>query len=183
MFGNPMHVRSYTDADLEAVGAVFTSSVDVLAAAAYDETQRRAWAPQPPDLHDWRKRLSHLQTLVAVEGAEVAGFISYEPNGHIELLYVAPSYARRGVASLLYGHAERAFISAGVTELCTEASLVAKPAFERFGFVVIEEEEISLRGSSFRRFAMRKRLVTAPGTSCDASQGRTSGFGVGLTRK
>jgi putative acetyltransferase len=91
-----MNVRSYTDADLEAVAVVFTSSVHVLAASAYDETQCRAWAPQAPDLHDWRRRLRHLQTFVAVEGAEVAGFISYAPNGHIELLYVAPSTAGVG---------------------------------------------------------------------------------------
>lgn len=135
-----MNVRPYTDADLEAVAAVFTSSVHVLAGAAHDETQRRAWAPQPPDLHHWRKRVSHFQSFVAVEGAEVAGFISYEPHGHIELLYVAPSYARRGVASLLYGHVERALLSAGVTELYTEASLVAKPVFERLGFVLTEEQ-------------------------------------------
>lgn len=156
-----MKVRSYTDADLEAVAAVFTSSVHVLAAAAYDETQRAAWAPQPPDLYYWRKRLRLLRTLVAVQGAEVAGFVSYEPNGHIALLYVAPSYARRGVASLLYGHAENALLSTGVAEFFTEASLVAKPAFERFGFVVTEEQEVSLGGSSFRRYAMRKQLVAA----------------------
>ncbi|WP_234981597.1 GNAT family N-acetyltransferase [Fontimonas thermophila] len=125
-----------------------------------------------PDLHQWRKRLQSLPTFVAVQGTEVAGFISYETNGHIELLYVTPSYARRGVASLLYCHAERALLSAGVTELCTEASLVAKPVFERFRFVVTEEQEISLRGALFRRFAMRKRLVTTPpGASGDASQG------------
>ncbi len=167
-----MNVRSYTDADLDAVAAVFTSSVHVLGAAAYDETQRNAWAPQPPDLHHWRKRLQPLRTFVAVQGAEIAGFISDEPHGHIELLYVAPLYARRGVASLLYGYAERALLSAGVTELRTEASLVAKPVFERFGFVVIEEQEISLRNLSFRRFAMCKPLVTAPpGASGDASRG------------
>ncbi|MGN2393308.1 GNAT family N-acetyltransferase, partial [Pelomicrobium sp. G1] len=112
------------------------------------------------------------RTFVAVQSAEVAGFISYEPNGYIELLYVALSYARRGVASFLYVHAERTLFCAGVTELCTEASPVAKPVFERFGFVVTEEQEITLRGSLFRRFAMRKRLVIAPpGASGDASRG------------
>lgn len=100
-------VRPYTDADLEAVAAVFTASV-----------------------------------------------------------HVAPSYARRGVASALYGHVERLLVSAGAGELLTEASLVARAVFERFGFVVTEEQEVSLRGSSFRRFAMRKQLVPAqPGVS------------------
>lgn len=156
-----MIVRPYTDSDLEAVVAVFTSSIHVLAAAAYDEKQRMAWAPQPPDLSYMRRRLQPLQTFVAVAGDDIAGFNSFELNGHIDFLYVAPGYARRGVASLLYRRVENALLSAGVRKLFTEASIVARPVFERFGFVVTEEQEVSLRGSSFRRYAMRKHVAAA----------------------
>ena len=43
-----MIIRPYTPADLEAVAQLFTASVHQVAASHYDETQRTAWAPQPP---------------------------------------------------------------------------------------------------------------------------------------
>lgn len=156
-----MNIRPYSTTDLVAVAQVFTDAVHVLAAPEYDEAQRTAWAPRPPDISGWRKRMQQLRTFVAVEGSCVVGFISYATNGHIDLLHVSPSYARRGVASALYERVEIDLASSGVTELFTEASLVARPFFERAGFAVAEEQEVSLRGSSFRRFAMRKRLVAA----------------------
>lgn len=163
-----MTIRPCTATDLEAVVQVFTDAVHVLAAHDYDEAQRAAWAPKPPDLDAWTKRIQGLQTLVAVEDHRVVGFISYNANGHIDLLHVSPSHARRGLASALYKHAETALMSSGVTVLFTEASLVARPFFARVGFVVDAEQVVSRRGSSFRRFIMRKRLpATQHGSAVD----------------
>jgi len=89
------------------------------------------------------------------------GFCSFELSGHIEHLYVAPTHARRGVASELYCNVEAAFSPARVTELFTEASLVARPFFERVGFIAEEAQDISFNGVLFRRFAMRKQLSSA----------------------
>lgn len=156
-----MKIRLYTAAELDAVIQVFTDAVHVLTAHEYDEAQRAAWAPRPPDISAWHKRMQQLQTWVAIDDNRVTGFISCEMNGHIDLLYVSPSYARRGIASAMYQCVETDLALSGVTELFTEASLVARPFFERFNFIVTEEQEVSRRGSSFRRFIMRKRLITA----------------------
>ena len=153
-----MYIRPYTEADLQAVAAAFTSSVHILAAGDYTEEQRTVWAPQPPDLSYWRKRLALLQTLVAVEGADLTGFISYEPSGHIEYLYVAPQYSRQGVASLLYETVEDRLARAGVTEVSVESSIVARPFFATRGFFVTDVQDVFLSGHSFRRYAMRQRI-------------------------
>lgn len=151
-----MTIRPFRDSDLESVALLFTASVHSAAADDYDPTQRDAWAPIPPDLDAWRRRIAPLQTLVAEENSHLAGFISYEENGHIEFLYTAPAHTRRGVASMLYDGVERALRSLGVEELSTEASLTARPFFERQGFHVTEEQTVLRRGVSFRRYAMRK---------------------------
>jgi len=156
-----VNVRPYRDSDLESVALLFTASVHAVAAGYYDSAQRAAWAPQPPDLNEWRQRLAPLHTLVAEDHARLAGFISYEPNGHIEFLYVSPAHARRGVASALYRHVESALLSRGVEELFTEASLAARPFFEHQGFRIAEEQTVYRRGVSFRRYAMRKPIVSA----------------------
>jgi putative acetyltransferase len=151
-------IRPYTAEDLAALVAVFTSSVHELAAPYYTPQQLETWAPRPPQLARWRQRLRSLETMVATDAAILTGFISYIPTGHIDLLYTSPSYARRGVASLLYSSVERIVISAGAREIFAEASLLSRPFFERFGLVVSQEQNVLLGGYSFRRYAMRKAV-------------------------
>jgi putative acetyltransferase len=145
-----MKIRAYTENDAGAVAALFTASVHELGSPHYDTLQRHAWAPRPPDPLRWSTRLAGLHTLLAEEGDELAGFISYECDGHIELLFTAPGFARRGVASFLYQHMEHLFVGAS---LFTEASLAAKPFFLRQGFQVVEEQDVERNGITLRRFA------------------------------
>ena len=154
-----MRLRAYRSDDLDAVVALFTASIHGLAAAHYDAAQRTAWAPEPPDSEGWRQRLANLRVVVAEEGDRLCGFCGWEDDGHIDLLFVAPGYAGRGVAKSLFDHAAAALAAQGVAELFTEASLVARPFFERQGFVVEEEQWVERRGVVLRRFAMRGRAV------------------------
>lgn len=154
-----MNFRNYTEADTECLAGVFTSSVHSLATEEYDARQRDAWAPIPPDLDAWCHRLGQLRTIIAEENGQCLGFLSYEPDGHIDLLYTAPDAARTGVASALLEEAARRLLEGfGVTDLYTEASLVAAPFFLRHGFEVVEEQMVSRNGVNFRRFAMRRKL-------------------------
>ena len=121
-----------------------------------------AWAPRPPDLSLWERRLKPIHVLVAQDaenGEALLGFIGYENNGHIDLMFTSPTAARRGIASRLLGQAEAALRAFDVQELFTEASLLGRPFFERRGFTVKEEQHIELRGAQFRRFAMVKAMA------------------------
>lgn len=155
---NSISIRKYRIQDLSPVVRLFTDSVHELTAAAYDETQRYAWASRTPNLDTWQQRLESMETLVAEEGASLAGFISYEPNGTIDLVFTAPHFARKGIASALYLEAEQQLKDRGVNELHTESSVVARPFFESHGFEVMEEQRVTVRGAQFLRFNMRKSL-------------------------
>jgi putative acetyltransferase len=148
-----LNVRPYTMADLGAVVALFTASVHELGATYYSAEQRNAWAPRSPDMAAWALRLAELQTLLLLDESGLAGFVSYEVNGHLDLLYTAPRTARQGVASRLLKQVEQAL--PGVEQF-TEASLIAKPFFLRHGFQVTEAQVVVRRGVSFSRFAMHK---------------------------
>lgn len=148
----------YRESDTEALVAVFTSSVHALAVTQYDAEQRQAWAPISPDIDEWHHRFARLYTIVAEDEGTYLGFISYELNGHIDLLYTAPIAARRGIASALLREAVARLSAAGaIPELFTEASLVATPFFLKHGFEITEEQNIVRRGVNFQRFAMRRR--------------------------
>lgn len=152
-------LREATPADAPALAALFTASVHVLASAYYTPEQLAAWAPQLPDIAGWRERLGALRTIVAEVAEEPAGFIAYAADGHIELLFVAPEHARRGLASRLYADVEEALAACGVSELRTEASEAARAFFAGRGFVVVEAQEAARGGQRLRRYAMRKRIA------------------------
>lgn len=159
-------IRAYDPSDLAALVGIFTASVHKLAAAHYSPAQRRAWAPSNPQLDPWRQRLAGLRTLVAEIDAAPAGFVGYEDDGHIDLLFVSPQAPRRGLATALYHEAEARLRARGVDRVFTEASLVARPFFERQGFHIEAEQNVSRGGASFRRYAMIKALPkSAPGAA------------------
>ena len=153
--------RPYRPTDLDGLVALFQRSVHELGAQAYDPDQLGAWAPDPPETERWRKRFVDLVTLIAESDGEPAGFLGYELDGHIDLLYTSPRHTRRGVARMLLARAESDLIGHGASEAYTEASRIARPFFEAHGFHVTEEQTVERDGIKLQRFAMRKNLDRA----------------------
>ncbi len=149
-----MKIRTSTDSDVASIAALFTESVHKIAARSYTPMQLVAWAPEPPDLGQWRSRLALAETLVAELDGAMAGFISYTGSGHIELLFTSPEFSRKGVASMLYECAVRILDARDVKALSTDASIEARTFFESKGFNVVEEQVVERKGVQLKRFAM-----------------------------
>lgn len=158
-------LRAYQTYDLPALVALFNASVQGLAAAQYDAAQRMAWAPVQADMPAWQARLSALTVLIAEDSGQLAGFIGFSADGHLDLLYSSPRYARQGVATALYRQAEGRLTAAGVPAVYTEASLTARPFFIRQGFSVEQVQTVNCGAVTLQRFAMRKPL-----RPCEAEQ-------------
>lgn len=147
--------------------AVYTAAIHTLAAPFYTAEQLAAWAPANPDARRWQQRLAPLHTLVAEHNGVITGFAACEWNGHLDLLFTHPSFARQGVATRLYRRVESALRAAGVSRVFTEASLAARSFFERCGFQVDAEELVECRGAQLRRYAIHKPLLPSPvGATC-----------------
>lgn len=155
----PMNARPYKSKDLSAVMEIYTTAIRSLAAPYYSPEQLAAWAPVPSDAARWQERLSRLHTIVAELDGMVAGFASYTHEGYIDFLFTHPAFARRGVATRLYGSSESALRALSVERVTTHASLAARPFFDRQGFQVEREEQVECRGVFLRRFAMYKQLL------------------------
>lgn len=153
-----MHIRMANDSDVSSIAALFTESVRQVAARSYTDAQLAAWAPEPPDIAQWRSRLALLETLVAEVDRVMAGFISYTGMGHIELLYTAPAFTRQGVASKLYQVAVQRLHAKGARKISTEASIEARPFFESMGFDIVEEQVVERNGVQLTRFAMARLI-------------------------
>lgn len=147
--------------DAPALATLFRASVATLAATRYDAAQRVAWAAAADDLADFDARLARGVTLVAeCDGAAVA-FGQLFPLDHVEMLYVAPAWSRRGLATALLARLEALAREARSTVLSTDASAVSRPVFERAGFSLISSESVWRDGVSLPRFHLCKPLHAA----------------------
>ena len=151
-------LRAYQAHDLPAIVTLFQDSVSQLSGQHYDAEQRKAWAPAVADMSFWKARLASLELLIAEDNQVITGFIGFSLDGHIDLLYCAPSHARQGIASTLYAEAEQRLLAAGVRELFTEASLVAQAFFASRGFSVQQAQTVSRGAVILPRMLMRKTL-------------------------
>ncbi len=151
--------RPYRPADLPGIAAIYKASIHTLAAPYYSPEQLAAWAPlEEPDLARWALRIAPLHTFVSELDGIVSGFASYTDEGYLDLLFVHPDYARRGVATRLCARVEAALRAGGAARVFTHASLAARPFFDQQGFHCDVEETVECRGSYLRRFAMHKLL-------------------------
>lgn len=151
-----MQIREFRPTDLEAIVALFTASVRGLAADAYGDQQLQAWAPDPPDLEHWRRKIAGQNLLLAELHGELLGMVGYEDDGHVDVLFTHPGHARKGVAAKLHADAQRRLAEIGVHELFTESSEVARPFFERQGYRVERREVVDARGVELHRYRMRR---------------------------
>ena len=153
-----MIIRLYVPADLDALIRLFRESVRRIAIRDYSLEQVTAWAPDAADRERWATRRGSRPTWVAEVDGEVAGFTDLEPDGHIDMMFVHPDHQGRGVAGALLRQVETEAARLGLDRLYTEASITARPFFERKGFHVVEQQTVTLRGQDLVNYRMEKRF-------------------------
>lgn len=149
-----MDLRLCTQADLPAVLDLFRTSVHTLCRSDYTPDQLSAWAPEDLDEAPWARRLQCQTFLLAEEDGALMGFASLEGD-YLDLLYVHPRHARRGVGTVLCDALERQCTGRCIT---VHASLTARPFFARRGYRTVEPHQVERRGVTLINYFMEKEL-------------------------
>lgn len=153
-----MKIRNYQIADTQQIVELFYDSVHQINIRDYTKAQVDAWAPADIDLEIWIKSLSSKLTFVAEEGDIIAGFGELETNGHIDRFYCHKDFQRKKVGTQILECLEAKAKDLGINKIFTEASITAKPFFERHKFIAIKKQEVERRGKKFINFAMEKNI-------------------------
>jgi putative acetyltransferase len=151
-------IRKFTADDAKATARLFFDSVRNGTAAYYGEAQREAWAPSVPEIEQWRVRLLAMSTFVAEEDARIAGFMTLEPDGHIDLAYVRADLIGRGVGRKMYASVLKEALATEISRLYSEVSESARPFFERQGWTLLETQTVTRNGVALTNHRMEKRL-------------------------
>jgi putative acetyltransferase len=150
-------VRDYVAADCDATIAIFLSAIREVASRDYTPDEIEAWA-QVEDRDAWATRRASRPSFIAECDGVTIGFSDLEADGHLDMMFVHPAYQGIGAASLLLGKVEDEARRQGLGRIFTEASLTARPFFERRGFTVIARQSVEKRGQRLTNFRMEKYL-------------------------
>ncbi len=153
-----MRIRPYRQADAEAIVTLFYDTVHRVAAADYTPEQLDAWAPKVPDPAAWHGRMAPRHTLVAEEKGEIYGFAELDGNGYLDMFYCRHDAQRKGIGSRLFGKIQQRARDVGLSRIVTDASITARPFFERQGFRLIKQNSIERHGVTLTNFTMEKTL-------------------------
>ncbi len=150
-------LRPYEEGDLQAVVSLFYDTIHSVNLKDYTPEQADAWAPKEPDMSRWQKLLKEEDTWVAVQDGRIVGFANRNGD-YFDCLYVGKGYQRRGVAKALAERIEGRAAAEGYTRIRTDASLTARPFFERRGYIVVRRQRVYRAGQILVNFAMERSI-------------------------
>ncbi len=147
-------IRVFQYGDHVVIAEIFTRAVHEIASEVYTLEECLAWTSREVNYEHWKKRCELKRPFVSVTGSEISGFLELDPDGHIDCAYVNPKYKRRGIMTSLVTHAIETCFSFGVNRVYTEASVCAKPMFEKLGFEVLRENLVKIGQVKLLNYSM-----------------------------
>jgi putative acetyltransferase len=154
-------LRPYLAVDTPVLAAIFVAAIEELTGEDYSEAQQQAWAAAADDEEKFGKRLAAELTLIATLQNSPVGFASLKGADHIDMLYVHPSAAGQGVASMLCDALEKLAGARGATSLTVDASDNAQVFFARRGYVGKQRNTVTVNGEWLANTTMQKDLGEA----------------------
>lgn len=158
----PYSLRPFREEDATRLCEIFGEAVQVIGRHGYSDDQVRVWqgrAPADPQRILDRHSQGH-RIIVAADEADIAvAYALLEPDGHLDHLYCHPDHTRQGLADRLLADAEDQARALGATRLYTEASELARAAFERAGYSATHRRDFEIDGVPIHNFAMEKALI------------------------
>lgn len=116
-----MKLRALRPSDSDEAAQVFFDAVMHGTAAHYSLAQRQAWAGPAPDPEGWRHKFSGINGVAADQDGRLIGFMTLDQQGYIDLAFVSPDHAGRGVGRQLYTVIKSQARQNGLACLTTEA--------------------------------------------------------------
>jgi len=151
-------LRPYLASDTPMLATIFVAAIQELTGDDYSEAQQEAWAAVADD-EEFGRRLAADLTLIATLQDSPVGFASLRGKDHIRMLYVHPSLAGQGVASMLVDALEKLAGSRGAKTLSVDASDTASDFFKKRGYVAKQRNSVTVNGEWLANTTMQKVLA------------------------
>lgn len=152
-------VRLYKPQDCKEIVKLFYDTVHTINSKDYSSAQLDVWAPEKIDTDTWNKSFSSTYTVIVEINNSIAGFGNLDKTGYLDRLFVHKDFQGQGVATTIADELEKYAQQHGIKVITTEASITARPFFEKRGYRVIKQQCIERKGQTLINFLMEKGLV------------------------
>ena len=152
-------LRPMLPADAPVLAAIFRASIEGLTAEDYSPAQQDAWIAAADDEEGFAKKLGGQLTLIATLERAPIGFASLKDNDYLDMIYVRPEAAGRGVAKALCEALETLAAARGQTRLTTDASDTARDFFAHRGYTPVRRNTVEVNGQWLANTTMEKKLA------------------------
>ncbi|KPD24311.1 acetyltransferase [Idiomarina zobellii] len=122
----------------------------------YTQAQVEAWASDDASPEAWQRKMNAISPFVAEIDGEVVGYTDLQEDGLIDHFFCHHEHQGNGIGRHLMEHVLRVGELQGITRFYSEVSITARPFYEKFGFKVVKEQTIEIRGQKLRNFVMEK---------------------------
>lgn len=157
-------IRIYQHGDHIAIAKIFSRAIQEIASEDYTAEQCLAWSSRASNPEHWERRCQLKRPFVAIIDSQIAGFLELDTDGHIDCAYVNPDFRRRGVITRLLAHATNVCFKMKLPRVYVEASICAKPLFQRQGFDILGENHVKIDGVSLVNYRMELQNPNAEQT-------------------
>jgi putative acetyltransferase len=155
-------LRPFLPADTPVLAAIFAAAVEDLTGDDYSAAQQEAWAGIAEDEEKFSKRLAGTLTLIATLQGSPVGFATLKGADHIDMLYVHPGAAGRGVGSMLCEALEKLAGGRGAKSLTVNSSDNALEFYSKRGYVAQQRNSVTVNGEWLANTTMQKTLGGKP---------------------
>ncbi|MBP1930851.1 GNAT family N-acetyltransferase [Ammoniphilus resinae] len=156
-----MEVRRFIDSDIGQIVSLFYETVHSINAQDYTQEQLHAWAPTDEKrikMVSWKDSMNNNIAYVAEIKGVIVGFSDMTYDGYLDRLFIHKDFQGQGIASNLLNILESEARKLRILEIYTDASITAKPFFERHGYRTIHSQTVERRGVQLNNFKMMKTL-------------------------
>ncbi|MFM2599688.1 GNAT family N-acetyltransferase [Vibrio fortis] len=153
-----MIIREYQPEDATHLWDLFFNTVRNVNIRHYSQAQVEAWAPSEFSMEVWKNKMDKIRPFVVELEGVVVGYTDLQESGLIDHFFCHHEYQGRGVGRQLMSHVLNLAKQQGLKRVFSEVSITARPFYEHFGFSVVNEQTIEVRGQTMNNFVMEKLL-------------------------
>ncbi|MPY24662.1 GNAT family N-acetyltransferase [Shewanella sp. YLB-07] len=151
-----LRIRDYQEEDCHELWELFYNTIHFVNIKDYSKSQVEAWASKEIKRSDWCSVLTKNNPFLAIVDGKVAGYSDLQSDGLIDHFYCNHEYQGKGVGSALMQYIFDESTSRGLSKLYAHVSMTAKPFFESFGFQIVAEQKVNVRGEKLTNYLMEK---------------------------
>ncbi len=148
-----MQIIKYNEKYKKEIPELFTNTILKTCHKDYTKEQLNAWANLDIDYKVWEERLSKTKPYLGIIDEKLVGFVEFYED-YIDCFYVHHEYQGCGVGKMLINHIFKIAKENEQTLLKVDASITAKPFFEKFGFKVLKKNRVKRGNIELTNFTM-----------------------------